>query len=563
MRILIALVALLLATAASGQSNMSGLLEKRIQPQLKMLDYYSGSVDGVIGPLTVQAIRTFEVENELNVDGFLTDQELEVLEQKVMDLTIDRMEIRSGGADFYITFPQTALSGMDMPMFEIRADRTQSGKMALILIDNVFGPLPFEYRTFYFFADDSEKKEDLLELTSDISISLRSRLYFACASLSNIDVVENVLQESFGTDPHLRDNFSRMNLLDLVHVAEECKEAIYSLAMPRVELHTPEKSSMNIDESDNLAIEGGYQLSHEELPDEAVDLDGDQRKLAEYERQLSEAEQEIFERDKRIDDLENELAAAQEDGSLASENRRTAEELERQLNAEVVSNAQKDQEIIRLETEISNVRDELGEEFESSQQRVTELRRQLDAANSTIADQLEGIENDERVLELKQQIASLNEANADLRERISTEYVALEEFREVERQLAASTASIADLRQEIEESYVSNENHRSVVNDLQSRIAEISNQKSEVERRLSASSKTIADLREVMEKDYVPQAELAEARRQINALNETIVELQEITSRLRNRMMESDRLFNNFRDDCRAISECARAMQLE
>ena len=51
--------------------------------------------------------------------------------------------------------------------------------------------------------------------------------------------------------------------------------------------------------------------------------------------------------------------------------------------------------------------------------------------------------------------------------------------------------------------------------------------------------------------------------RQVSALNGTILELQDRNELQKNRMLESEAMLRNFRDDCAATPECARAMRLE
>jgi predicted nucleic acid-binding Zn-ribbon protein len=88
-------------------------------------------------------------------------------------------------------------------------------------------------------------------------------------------------------------------------------------------------------------------------------------------------------------------------------------------------------------------------------------------------------------------------------------------------------------------------------------------QMDDLRAQLDAAMTTIADLRDTIATDYVPLADMREATRQLRALNGALVELQEANTVLRARVIESDQLFANFRDDCRAQPECARAMRLD
>ena len=55
------------------------ILKRTIQPKLKVLKYYSGAIDGIGGPKTTAAIKAFEKENGLLVDGKLFGKERALL----------------------------------------------------------------------------------------------------------------------------------------------------------------------------------------------------------------------------------------------------------------------------------------------------------------------------------------------------------------------------------------------------------------------------------------------------------------------------------------------------
>lgn len=42
---------------------------KRLQEQLQQLGYLSGAIDGIFGPQTEKAVKAFQADNGLDVDG--------------------------------------------------------------------------------------------------------------------------------------------------------------------------------------------------------------------------------------------------------------------------------------------------------------------------------------------------------------------------------------------------------------------------------------------------------------------------------------------------------------
>jgi len=67
------------AGAAVYRRGSTGSVVTQIQQKLKNWGYYFGSVDGVFGPATEQAVRYFQSRNGLVVDGIVGDQTLRAL----------------------------------------------------------------------------------------------------------------------------------------------------------------------------------------------------------------------------------------------------------------------------------------------------------------------------------------------------------------------------------------------------------------------------------------------------------------------------------------------------
>lgn len=58
-------------TEASAAINVDSLSNEQIQTALKNAGFYSGSIDGQIGPNTEKAIKAFQKENGLKADGIV------------------------------------------------------------------------------------------------------------------------------------------------------------------------------------------------------------------------------------------------------------------------------------------------------------------------------------------------------------------------------------------------------------------------------------------------------------------------------------------------------------
>jgi len=58
----------------TSQKTLSGMTKKDFQTALKKAGYYSGPIDGKIGPKTRKAITDFQAANNLKVDGVVGSQ---------------------------------------------------------------------------------------------------------------------------------------------------------------------------------------------------------------------------------------------------------------------------------------------------------------------------------------------------------------------------------------------------------------------------------------------------------------------------------------------------------
>jgi predicted nucleic acid-binding Zn-ribbon protein len=288
-----------------------------------------------------------------------------------------------------------------------------------------------------------------------------------------------------------------------------------------------------------------------------------------------------------------------------------------QARAEVRSNDAANATIADLREELERLRP-LTAQLGTLTEQNTSLQRQLSAANETVADLRDGIASDERVSELQRQLDAANATVASLRDEMTAAYVPVADYVALQRQISALNANNTEMRDRIEADYVlrteyaalevssreAQDSLRSQMAAANQTVAELRERMNtayvpvadhvELQRQLAAASATATELRETMRSDYVSKSDFSEAQRilaatnesmadlrrsieteympledyvrlerQVSALNSTILELQDRNEVQRNRMVESEALFRNFREDCAAVPECARAMRLD
>lgn len=288
-----------------------------------------------------------------------------------------------------------------------------------------------------------------------------------------------------------------------------------------------------------------------------------------------------------------------------------------QARTEVRSNDAANATIADLREELEALRP-LTAQLDTLTEQNTSLQRQLSAANETVADLRDGIASDERVTEIQRQLDAANATVANLRDEMTAAYVPVADYVALQRQVSALNANNTEMRDRIEADFVprteyaalevsSNEAQASLRSQMAAAnqtVAELRERMNtayvpvadhlELQRQLAAASATTTELRETMRTDYVSKSDFLEAQRilaatnesmadlrrsietqfmpledyvrlerQVSALNSTILELQDRNEIQRNRMLESESLFRNFREDCAAVPECARAMRLD
>jgi peptidoglycan hydrolase-like protein with peptidoglycan-binding domain len=336
---------------------------------------------------------------------------------------------------------------------------------------------------------------------------------------------------------------------------------------------------------------------------------------------LTEAQEQRTALSTSIADLQGRLKATQTELEESNRKLTVADEEQSNLTSE---NASLRSIVVGLNKSIADLQSGL-----EADARLVDLKKQLDAANTTIAamqsdsvpmskfadlesqraalsqalaDQSQSIEADyiskvdhaaalatmqDTELSLRRQLDAVNKSLVDLQDSIATRYISLEEHAnllanssEIEttlrRQLDAANTTVADLQRKIEIGYVPLSDHNNTLTQLDALNARLVDLQAkldnefvpvtklqEASRLIDSANSTIADLQLSMKNEYRPLADFVQLERQISALNTTILELQERNELQRNRMLESESLFRNFRDDCAASAECKKAMRLE
>lgn len=77
--VVLILISMYSVTFATSKFGSSGEEVKQIQTKLKDWGYYSGSIDGIYGSQTVNAVKNFQSKNGLTADGIAGEQTLKAL----------------------------------------------------------------------------------------------------------------------------------------------------------------------------------------------------------------------------------------------------------------------------------------------------------------------------------------------------------------------------------------------------------------------------------------------------------------------------------------------------
>ena len=98
------------------QNGSSGETVRSLQAQLKRMNYYTGSVDGVFGNQTEAAVRAFQQASQLPIDGKVGTQELAALEsqspvasQAPASIALSRNQLSLGETNTDVGYLQDAL----------------------------------------------------------------------------------------------------------------------------------------------------------------------------------------------------------------------------------------------------------------------------------------------------------------------------------------------------------------------------------------------------------------------------------------------------------------------
>jgi len=274
-------------------------------------------------------------------------------------------------------------------------------------------------------------------------------------------------------------------------------------------LEEPPASEM-LSHTERLALERGIELSQDE--DTSLDTAAELTRL--------EAENARLQRS---------LELSQSIGASRSQTIRTLRSLLAEANAGADPDSTLRRQLDAANETIADLRDgsvphedytELQLEMDAALQ---EAQRQLSAANETIADLREDsvpredyaaleAEIEAERQEAQRQLNAANEALADLRESS----VPLSDHQELRRQLDAANAANADLRAQS----VPRADYEALITEMDSMVPAV--RLEETERQLAAANETIADMHDTM----VPIAQAAEIFRQLEAANQSVADLR-------------------------------------
>jgi hypothetical protein len=514
------LLTLLVNPALAQQSLLDP--DRQMQRQLQILELYSGNIDGIVGTGTVRAIRQFEEANGLQDDGNLDSIDLQLLEQEVMNKAVAESSVTYQGAGFRINFPETFINSLEIPSFEVVLYENSQGSISIIFQDDKFGDFPARYLKTYWYSDSVNRREDFLKFADPLSLELRSRMYFACASLADVDVMQVIFEGSAITDDVLAQAFQRSGGLSLLiaaaRIGKYCSEDI-SLYASRAKLMLSAGESSNLTES---AI-GSSQLDISGLTtenSESSDSNSSELTAETFEQDSSSPEQVALLRQQVI--LMNEI--------LTSLGENTPE-IEEQLDVDLGENNSSTGNLI-VESN----------EHAATMQEMASVREQLFSANTTIVD----LQSQKNVLEerLDEALGENNSSTGNLIIEANEHSATMQELESVREQLSAANSTLFDIQSqrralEVNLSEVNSllanvlpqlddrtnqlEAANSVMVDLQSTKQDLLRRLDVLENNLSASRSTAAELSSDLENS---QTDLESSRTLLDSLNQTLSDLQ-------------------------------------
>jgi DNA repair exonuclease SbcCD ATPase subunit len=570
------LLTLLVNPALAQQSLLDP--DRQMQRQLQILELYSGNIDGIVGTGTVRAIRQFEEANGLQDDGNLDSIDLQLLEQEVMNKAVAESSVTYQGAGFRINFPETFINSLEIPSFEVVLYENSQGSISIIFQDDKFGDFPARYLKTYWYSDSVNRREDFLKFADPLSLELRSRMYFACASLADVDVMQVIFEGSAITDDVLAQAFQRSGGLSLLiaaaRIGKYCSEDI-SLYASRAKLMLSAGESSNLTES---AI-GSSQLDISGLTtenSESSDSNSSELTAETFEQDSSSPEQVALLRQQVI--LMNEILTSlgentpeieeQLDVDLGENNSSTGnlivesnehtatmqdlDSVREQLFAAntTIADLQSQKNVLeqRLDEALGENNSSTGNlivesnEHAATMQEMASVREQLFSANTTIVD----LQSQKNVLEerLDEALGENNSSTGNLIIEANEHSATMQELESVREQLSAANSTLFDIQSqrralEVNLSEVNSllanvlpqlddrtnqlEAANSVMVDLQSTKQDLLRRLDVLENNLSASRSTAAELSSDLENS---QTDLESSRTLLDSLNQTLSDLQ-------------------------------------
>jgi predicted nucleic acid-binding Zn-ribbon protein len=573
----LAILLTLLVNPALAQQALLGP-DRQMQRQLQILELYSGNIDGDVGTGTVRAIRQFEEENGLQDNGNLDSIDLQLLEQEVMNKAVAESSVTYQGAGFRVNFPETFINSLEIPSFEVALYENSQGSISIIFQDDKFGDFPARYLKTYWYSDSVNRREDFLNFADPLSLELRSRMYFACASLADVDVMQVIFEGSAITDDVLAQAFQRSGGLSLLvaaaRIGKYCSEDISQYAS-RAKLMLSEGESSNLTESEI----GSPQLDISGLTtetSESSDSDSSELTAETFEQDISSPEQVALLRQQVI--LMNQILTTlgentpeiqeQLDVDLGENNSSTGnlivesnehtatmqdlDSVREQLFAAntTIADLQSQKNVLeqRLDEALGENNSSTGNlivesnEHAATMQEMASVREQLFSANTTIVD----LQSQKNVLEgrLDEALGENNSSTGNLIIEANEHSATMQELESVREQLSAANSTLFDIQSqrralEVNLSEVNSllanvlpqlddrtnqlEAANSVMVDLQSTKQDLLRRLDVLENNLSASRSTAAELSSDLENS---QTDLESSRTLLDSLNQTLSDLQ-------------------------------------
>lgn len=194
-------------------------LKRIIQPNLKGLGYYDGAIDGIPGPRTKKAIKAFEKENNLLVDGIIRGKERTLLtrlaikkskqNQRKKTTTFDNKKIVGKEADLeaIAANQRKIIKTLRLRISELNKESTKNKGT---LIQSLKNEKMASDQKFFDLNKGTKKLEVTAENQRNIIKSLRRRITQLTSERNNYGISENNQELNKQIIKNLRQRISEL-----------------------------------------------------------------------------------------------------------------------------------------------------------------------------------------------------------------------------------------------------------------------------------------------------------------------------------------------------------------